>query len=130
MSEQKAILVVEDDPDVLRIIDLALSGAGYEVVTASGGADALRSAASRQFDLILTDLAMPEVSGVDVIRALKNAPGRHRIPIVAVTAHWTAKISVSAASAGCDGFIAKPFSKEELLYEVQKHLKAGSRAAP
>jgi len=124
---QKKILVAEDNMDVLVIIQTALREAGYEVITAVGGEEALEKAKENEFDLILTDLAMPKVSGVDVISALKNAPGTWRIPIVAVTAHWTDQISVSASAAGCDGFIAKPFSKEELLYEVEKHLSLGKR---
>jgi CheY-like chemotaxis protein len=120
--DPKRILVVEDNPDVLLIIKTALHEKGYDVVTADGGEDGLAKAKEIDFDLILTDLAMPKVSGVDLISALKNAPGTWRVPIVAVTAHWTDQISVSASAAGCDGFIAKPFSREELLYEVEKHL--------
>jgi len=124
MDVSRKILVVEDNPDVLLIIETALRDAGYEVIRAEGGEQALQAAREHDFDLILTDLAMPKVSGVDVISALKNSPGTWRIPIIAVTAHWTDQISVSASDAGCDGFIAKPFSREELLYEVEKHLSA------
>lgn len=120
--DPKKILVVEDNPDVLVIIETTLREKGYEVVTANGGEEALTKAKQQNFDLILTDLAMPKVSGVDLISTLKNSPGTWRIPIVAVTAHWSDQISVSASAAGCDGFIAKPFSREELLYEVEKHL--------
>jgi CheY-like chemotaxis protein len=120
--DPKKILVVEDNPDVLLIIKTALREKGYDVVTADGGEEGLAKVKDNDFDLILTDLAMPKVSGVDLISALKNSPGTWRIPIVAVTAHWTDQISVSASAAGCDGFIAKPFSREELLYEVEKHL--------
>jgi len=122
------ILVVEDNPDVLIIIQTALREGGYEVVTAAGGEEALDKVKEHDFDLILTDLAMPRVSGVDVISTLKNSPGTWRIPVVAVTAHWTDQISVSASAAGCDGFIAKPFSREELLYEVRKHLSISKHA--
>jgi CheY-like chemotaxis protein len=121
-SDPKKILVVEDNPDVLVIIQTALRERGYDAVTANGGEEALEKVKVEDFDLILTDLAMPKVSGVDLIRAFKNSPRTWRIPIVAVTAHWTDQISVSASAAGCDGFIAKPFSREELLYEVEKHL--------
>jgi CheY-like chemotaxis protein len=126
--DPKKILVVEDNPDVLLIIKTALHEKGYDVITADGGEEGLAQVKQNDFDLILTDLAMPKVSGVDLISALKNAPGTWRIPIVAVTAHWTDQISVSASAAGCDGFIAKPFSREELLYEVEKHLALRKQA--
>jgi len=120
------ILVVEDDPDLMRIISYALTGAGYEVVRAYGGEDALRKVENHRLDLILTDLAMPKMSGVEVIDAVKNNPDTKGIPVVAVTAYIWDGIAQSAGQVGCDGFIAKPFDRKHLLQEVEKYLHPDS----
>ena len=80
----------------------------------------------QEYDLVLTDLAMLVTSGVVLIREIKRNPALWRIPVVAVTAHWMAKIRTEASTACCDGFIAKPFSTQELLHEVAKHLALGA----
>lgn len=123
MSRPYRILVVEDDPDLMRIISYTLTSAGYEVVRAYGGEDALRKIEKPGgFDLILTDLAMPKMSGVEVIEAVKTNPDTSHIPIIAVTAYIWDGIAQSAGQVGCDGFIAKPFERTHLLEEVEKHL--------
>lgn len=116
------ILVVEDEPDIMRIITHALTAAGYRVVHAYGGEDAIRKVKSQRPDLVLTDLAMPKVSGVEVIQAIKKDPETQHIPILAVTAHVWDGIAQSAGQVGVDGFIPKPFNMKQLLLEVQKYL--------
>src|SRR5574337_1547050 len=112
------ILIVEDDPDIMRILMHTLSGAGYQVVPAYGGEDAIKKVKVQKPDLILTDLAMPKVSGVEVVETIKKDPDTQHIPIVAVTAHVWDGIAQSAGQLGCDGFISKPFSPRQLLQEV------------
>lgn len=116
------ILVVEDEPDIMRIITHALTAAGYRVVHAYGGEDAIRKVKAHRPDLVLTDLAMPKVSGVEVIQAIKKDPETQHIPIVAVTAHVWDGIAQSAGQVGVNGFISKPFNMKQLLQEVQKYL--------
>ncbi|HVN87785.1 MAG TPA: response regulator [Candidatus Binatia bacterium] len=116
------ILVVEDEPDIMRIITHALTTAGYQVVPAYGGEDAIRKVKVQRPDLVLTDLAMPKVSGVEVIQAIKKDPETQHIPILAVTAHVWDGIAQSAGQVGVDGFISKPFNMKQLLIEVQKRL--------
>ena len=116
------ILVVEDEPDIMRIITHALTAAGYRVIPAYGGEDAIRKVKAQQPDLVLTDLAMPKVSGVEVIQAIKQDPETQHIPILAVTAHVWDGIAQSAGQVGVDGFISKPFNMKQLLIEVQKRL--------
>jgi CheY-like chemotaxis protein len=116
------ILVVEDEPDIMRIITHALTTAGYQVVPAYGGEDAIRKAKTQRPDLVLTDLAMPKVSGVEVIQTIKKDPETQHIPILAVTAHVWDGIAQSAGQVGVDGFISKPFNMKQLLQEVQKYL--------
>jgi two-component system cell cycle response regulator DivK len=117
------ILIVEDDPDIMRILTHGLNAVGHQVVPAYGGEDALRKVKARQFDLVLTDLAMPKVSGVEVIQSIKSDPATRHIPVLAVTAHIWDGIAQSAGQVGCDGYISKPFSMKRLAEEVQKYLK-------
>jgi len=117
------ILVVEDDPDIMRIIMHTLKSAGYQIVPAYGGEDAIRKVSVHKPDLVLTDLSMPKVSGVQVIEQLKSDPETQHIPVVAVTAHVWDAIAQAAGDVGCDGFISKPFGPKQLLVEVQKYLK-------
>ena len=117
------ILVVEDDPDIMRILTHTLTAVGHEVIPAYGGEDAIRKVKAQKFDLVLTDLAMPKVSGVAVIQSIKADPTTRHIPVLAVTAHVWDGIAQSAGQVGCDGYISKPFSMKQLVQEVQKHLK-------
>jgi CheY-like chemotaxis protein len=116
------ILVVDDEPDALRIITHVLNRASYVAVPAYGGEHALRKLEKDRFDLVLTDLAMPGVSGVSVINRVRSDPQMRGIPVVAITAHIWDEISQSARQIGCDGFIAKPVSPKELLREVNRYL--------
>lgn len=116
------ILVLEDDPDIMRILLHTLKSAGYVVIPAYGGEDALKKVKTQAPDLILTDLSMPKMSGVEVIEVLKGDPDTAHIPVVAVTAYVWDGLAQSAGQVGCDGFIAKPFSTKHLLKEVEKYL--------
>ena len=117
------ILVVEDDPDLMRIVTHTLKAAGYQVIPAYGGEDGIRKAKLHKFDLVLTDLAMPKVSGVEVIQEIRGDPETSHIPIVAITAHVWETLAQAAGQVGCDGYISKPFNNKQLIAEVQKHLK-------
>jgi CheY-like chemotaxis protein len=120
-------MVIEDDPDLMRIIVRTLQMNGFEVIQAYGGEDAMRKMKLRKPDMIFTDLAMPKMTGVDVIRAVKKDPETRTIPCVAVTAYMWDTIATFAGQAGCDGFIAKPFKASRLLDEVAKHIDLPGR---
>jgi CheY-like chemotaxis protein len=117
------ILVVEDEPDIMRIITHALTSAGYQVIPAYGGEDAIRKVKTQMPDLVLTDLSMPKMSGVELIQAIKEDPETSFIPVIAVTAHVWDGLAQSAGQVGCDGYISKPFGTKQLVQEVQKYLK-------
>ena len=126
---RRSILILEDDADVVRLLTHTLSTAGYRVVHAYGGEDALRKVRTNKPALILTDLSMPRMNGVEVIQKLKGDPETCRIPVIAVTAYVWEGIAQSAGQVGCDGFIGKPFNAEQLLREVEKHLLETDRVA-
>jgi CheY-like chemotaxis protein len=123
------ILVVEDDPDIMRILLHTLKGANYDVVAAYGGEDALKKVKRYRPDLVLTDLAMPKMSGVEVIEVLRKDLDTSDIPIVAVTAYVWDGLAQAAGQVGCDGFIAKPFDPKHLLKEIKKFLPPGTEPA-
>ncbi len=124
MSGRKhRILVVEDQSEIRIIFEWALQKAAYEVETAQGARQALRMIESRHFDLILTDLAMPGMSGLELIEAIRENPDRARTPIVVITAHGWDQMALQARAAGCDGVIQKPVDPKMLRAEVDKYLR-------
>ncbi|GBD25063.1 Polar-differentiation response regulator DivK [bacterium HR30] len=120
------ILVVEDDPDIMRIMTHTLRAAGHVVIPAYGGEDALRKVKQHHPDLVLTDLAMPKMTGVEIIQQIKRDEATKTIPCLAVTAHVWEFLAHSAGDAGCDGYLAKPFTNRQLVEFVNKYLSASS----
>jgi len=116
------IMVIEDDIDLMRLIIHALRSAGFDIVQTYGGADALRKVKLQKPDLVLTDLAMPGMSGVEVIALIKHDPETKHIPCVAVTAHIWDHIAQAASQSGCDSLVPKPFTSVRLLQEVTKYV--------
>ena len=116
------ILVIEDNEDNLSLMRLLLERANYEVLSAVDGFSGLELAQAERPDLILLDLAMPEIDGWAVARRLKGDIITRSIPIIAVTAHALPKDRERAFDAGCDAFIVKPFSVSKLIGEIEKLL--------
>lgn len=110
------ILIADDDPQLVRALRITLAAKGYEVVTASDGASAIERAIDARPDLVLLDLGMPTLSGVDVIHAVR---GWSEVPILVVSGRAGAADKVEALDAGADDYITKPFSVEELLARVR-----------
>jgi CheY-like chemotaxis protein len=122
LQHHSRILIVDDDPDILRLLRSMLSAAGYDVVAGYGGDDALRKVKKQRFDLILTDLSMPKMSGVELIELLRSDPETADIPILAVTAYVWDQLGRNAADIGCNGFISKPFDSRDLLRQIAKYV--------
>jgi DNA-binding response OmpR family regulator len=123
------ILVVDDEPDTLGLIELTLRTAGYKVQAATGGEEALRKIREESFDLILLDIMMPEVSGYDVMERL----GREAIPsppVVFLTAKSRPEDRETGRKLGAAGFLVKPTTRGDLLDAVAAALgRAPSRNA-
>jgi CheY-like chemotaxis protein len=115
------VLVVEDDPDLLALEAEILSGAGYRVVTASDGLQALERAAAEEPSLVLLDMRMPRMDGWKFAAAFRERHGPG-CPIVVVTAAEDARSR--AEEIGAAGFLSKPFDLDEVLAEVGRHLPA------
>ncbi|MFG2026297.1 response regulator [Streptomyces sp. NPDC048825] len=114
------VLVVEDDPQIVRALTLSLKARMYEVGTASDGATALRLAAAYLPDVVLLDLGLPDMDGIDLIRALR---GWARVPILVVSARHTPLEKVAALDAGADDYVTKPFSMDELMARLRAAIR-------
>jgi two-component system cell cycle response regulator DivK len=121
----KKILVVEDDTDNRRIVAKVLSVEGYEVVEATDGVQALSRARGERPDLILMDLALPNMDGWEATRRLKADPETRTIPVVALTAFAMRGDEEQARAAGCDDYIPKP-ARPVAIREIVKKYTGGS----
>lgn len=119
---QKRLLVVEDEPDLLRAIALTLRVEGYEVGTARNGAEAIVRVAESVPDLVVTDIRMPEVNGHTLVRYLRDSPRTNLIPVIFLTAKDTTADRIAGFRSGVDAYITKPFEPEELLAAISSIL--------
>lgn len=122
------ILLVEDNPDNRDIYRVILEHTGYAVIEAKDGEEALRAAREEQPDMILMDLSIPKMSGLEVTRILKSESATRRVPIVALTAFAMASDRLKAEEAGCDGYLAKPVEPRAVVEEVKRQLSRIGRA--
>lgn len=110
------ILIADDDPQLLRALRITLGARGYEILAASDGAKAIAIATENPPDLVLLDLGMPELGGIDVIHGIR---GWSDAPILVVSGRTSAAEKVDALDAGADDYVTKPFSIEELLARIR-----------
>ena len=118
----KRILVIEDTEDNRQILRDLLSSAGYEIIEAVDGESGVSMAAKELPDLILMDIQLPVIDGYEATRRLKADPATRHIPVVAVTSYALVGDEAKAREAGCDGYVAKPFSPRLLLETVREFL--------
>jgi CheY-like chemotaxis protein len=137
MSHELAplLLLVDDFPDTLEAYSDYLIFRGYRLLAARNGFEALEQAFARRPDLILMDLSLPDMDGWEATRRLKADPRTKHIPVVALTGHALDGASESAFAAGCDAFLTKPCSPQDVVAEVRRLLRLerdpkGNRATP
>ncbi len=123
MSQPTTILIVDDEPSGREMLAALLHAQGYQLAFAAGGADALAQAAKLQPDLILLDVMMPGIDGVEVIRRIRSEPDLRRVRIIALTGDVTRARLQNVFEAGADRFVAKPFRISELLDSVRTILR-------
>jgi len=121
------ILVIEDEPDLLQVLEYNLTQAGHTVTGASLGNVGLECARREQPQLILLDLMLPDVSGTEVCRTLKERPETRGIPVIMVTARGEEIDRVVGFELGADDYVVKPFSVRELLLRIQAILRRNQR---
>ena len=118
----KLILAVEDQEDNMKILRDLLTSAGYEIVEAGNGEEAMAAVAKRRPDLILMDIQLPIMDGYEATRRIKADPALRSIPIIAVTSYALSGDEEKARAAGCDDFVPKPYSPRQLLAKVRQYL--------
>lgn len=117
-----AILTVDDSISIRAAIKIALSSEGYNVTEAGNGAEGLEKASAGGFDLIITDLNMPVMDGLTMIRELRGRPAGAGVPIVFLTTESDADVKAQAKAAGATGWLTKPFEPDQLVRVVKKVL--------
>jgi two-component system cell cycle response regulator DivK len=118
----KRILVVEDHETNRRILRDLLTSAGYELIEAITGEEAVALASTYRPDLILMDIQLPGLDGYEATRRIKEIPALHHIPIIAVTSYTLSGDEQQALEAGCDAYVCKPFSPKAVLAKIREHL--------
>jgi two-component system, OmpR family, KDP operon response regulator KdpE len=124
VSEQVRVLVVDDEPQIVRALRINLKARGYEVDAAPDGRTALELAARRHPDVVVLDLGLPDMEGVEVIRGLR---GWLSVPIIVLSARHASDEKVKALDVGADDYVTKPFGMDELLARLRAAVR---RAAP
>ena len=118
----KRILVIEDTEDNRVILSDLLSSAGYELIEAMDGLEGVATAEREQPDLILMDIQLPVIDGYEATRRIRAIPALAKVPIIAVTSYALSGDEAKTREAGCDGYVAKPFSPRQLLAKVREFL--------
>ncbi len=114
------VLTVDDSPSICQMVKLVLAPNGHNIVAASDGADGLAKAKSQRFDLVITDLNMPVMNGMEMIRAIRKLPNYVGVPIVFLTTESDDSIKSEAKAAGATGWLTKPFKPDQLQAVMTK----------
>jgi two-component system chemotaxis response regulator CheY len=117
-----SILTVDDSASVRMAVRIALSGAGYSVTEAGDGADGLAKLRAGRFDMVVTDLNMPRMDGLTMIRELRRLPGCAGIPVIFVSTESDDAIKAQAKAAGATGWLVKPFQPDQIVRVAKKVL--------
>jgi DNA-binding response OmpR family regulator len=119
----KRILIVDDEPDVLKLAEIRLRKWGYEIITASDGEKGLELIRNEKPDLLLLDLRLPNMNGVEVCRQVKNDRELKHIPVILFTATEDMAVAGMAKENGADDYLVKPYEPGELLEKVKSFTK-------
>jgi two-component system chemotaxis response regulator CheY len=114
------ILIVDDDKTTRKLLSLYLKGNGFEVVTAENGLNALEKLGSETVQLVLTDLNMPFMDGIEFLKAMKSNPGTSNIPALMITTETDEEERRRAVAAGADGYLSKPVTAEVVATKIRQ----------
>ena len=127
MNSQPLVLVADDEPRITKLVALTLHDEGFRVVTASGGEEALQKAEEVRPDIVLLDIVMPDLDGIEVMRQLREW---RPVPVILLTAKGSTSDKAKGLDLGADDYIAKPFHPDELAARVRAVLRRASGVAP
>ncbi len=116
----KTIMTIDDSPTMRQMVSLTLSEAGYQIIEAVDGLDALAKVNGHRIDLFLSDVNMPNLDGIELTRRLRANPGTRFTPIVLVTTESQVEKKMAGKAAGASGWIIKPFDPDQLLAVVKR----------
>lgn len=120
------VVLIEDEPQIRRFLRATLTGQGYRLFEATNGADGLVEVGSRQPDVVIVDLGLPDMDGLDVIRRLREWT---KVPVIVLSARGQERDKVTALDAGADDYVSKPFSAGELLARIRVAMRHTAGAA-
>ncbi len=120
MSEKQRILIVDDEPQITRVLRMSLSTRGYDVRTAADAESAIETCHDWPPDLVITDLSMPGMNGIELCRRLRSGS---QIPIIVLSVKGEERTKVEALDAGADDYVTKPFGMDELLARIRANLR-------
>ena len=121
MSKKSVVLIAEDEPMMLKVLEFKLRKDGFEVMTASNGKEAIEKIRTTPPDLLITDLTLPFFSGLEIIDYVRKN-GTPRLPVIVLTDVDTESVILEAFKAGANDFITKPFSPNELSIRVKRYI--------
>lgn len=121
----KKCLVVEDNEANLYLITIILNNMGYEVIEATTGEEGIQLALTEKPDLILMDIQLPDIDGLEATRRIRKSEGNGNVPIIAVTSFAMAGDKKKALDAGCTGYIEKPINPETVIDDINKIIEEG-----
>jgi|SRR5208337_671914 len=119
----KTVLIVDDSASMRQLVGFALKSAGYEVLSAVHGKDALDKVNSTKVEMVVTDLNMPEMDGIELIKQLRAKPASKFTPIVMLTTESQETKKQEGKQAGASGWLVKPFNPEQLIETIQRFIK-------
>lgn len=119
----KTLLIVDDSASMRQLVTFALKGAGYDVIAAVHGKDALSKLAGAKVDMVVTDLNMPEMDGITLIKQLRSSPATKFTPVVMLTTESQEAKKTEGKQAGASGWIVKPFTPDQLIETVKRFVK-------
>jgi two-component system alkaline phosphatase synthesis response regulator PhoP len=128
-ASKKKILVVEDEPDILQLVKHYLEKEGFIALTAKNGSEALKNVKEDNPDLVVLDLMLPEINGLEVCKRLRSTPATARLPIIMLTAKAEESDTIVGLELGADDYVTKPFSPNALIARVKALLRRIERAA-
>lgn len=123
--DKSAILIVEDEEKIARVLELELSFEGYDIGKAFNGLDGLRMFREQSWDLVILDIMLPEMSGIEILRRIRSSD--KQTPIILLTAKSSVEDKVSGLDLGANDYVTKPFQMEELLARVRAALRSSRR---
>lgn len=118
----KSILIADDSASIRQMVQFSLKAGDYAVTQAADGGDALEKAEGSKFDMVITDLDMPVMNGIELTRQIRALPGYSRVPIVILTTESDSGVKQRGKAAGATGWIIKPFRPHQLIEVIQKVL--------